>query len=184
MPAWAFVVLTLALIGAATRATAQDVSKGREEYLRSCAECHGGDGGGHGAMASKLKVKLADLRTIAKRNRGVYPSDSVYETIDGRRVGNRHAKSGAPVWGCRQSAPSGSRGTGSRATKSSSGFRGAMRGLLERERYSKTSRKARKKHRSKRVQAEAVLDMPCESETVIHDRMQSIVEYLRTIQVK
>src|SRR6476660_585730 len=102
-----FLFLALSLICASTCiVTAQEINKGREEFLRSCAVCHGEGGSGLGPMASKLQIKPADLRSIAKRNGGVYSPDSVYEKIDSRKAPNLHAKSEMPIWGCRHAAPS------------------------------------------------------------------------------
>jgi hypothetical protein len=185
MPVRAFVFLALSLIGASTwSVAAQETDEGREEFLRSCAVCHSPDGSGLGPMASKLQVKPSDLRRLAKRNGGVYSPDAVYQKIDGRKAPNLHAGSEMPIWGCRQMAQSGARRTGFDSRKSSKSTRGARWRLLNRSRYSKTNKKGRKKNRLNTTQAESFLDMPCDSESVIHDRIQSVVDYLRTIQVK
>jgi mono/diheme cytochrome c family protein len=176
MPVRTFVVLALLLIGASTcSVAAQETNIGQEEYLRSCAECHGQDGSGIGPMTSKLQVKPADLRTLATRTGGVYSPDFVFQKIDGRKAPNLHPTSAMPIWGCRQLAPSGIR------SKSTRGERWSM---LSRSRHSKASKKGRKKNRSEARQDQSFLDMPCDSEAVIHDRIQSVVDYLRTIQVK
>jgi hypothetical protein len=185
MPVCAFLFLAFSLIGGSMfSVAAQEIDKGREEFLRSCALCHGQDGSGLGPMASKLQMKPADLRSIAKRNRGVYSSDTVYEKIDGRKASNLHAQSAMPIWGCRHTASSRTRGTGFDSRINSEGNLSARWRMLNRGRHGKTGKKARKKDRLKATQAESFLDMPCDSEGVIHDRIQSVVDYLRTIQVK
>jgi len=86
-------------------AWAQDSDTGRVEYLSKCAVCHGADGRGDGAMSSKLKPKPANLTVLAKRNGGVFPSNAVYEMIDGRKVIGSHQRGEMPIWGCRHGPP-------------------------------------------------------------------------------
>jgi hypothetical protein len=185
MPSGKFWVLALSLLAASVcAAPAQDARDGREEYLRSCAGCHGDDGGGHGPMTGQIKMKLGDLRTLARKNRGVYSPDTVYQLIDGRNPASRHAKSGMPIWGCRRDAPPGSEDNGAKK-------RGRLREIWrtfkeDRPRLIKTSKKKRKS-KSKRVKTErpdGFLDLPCDSETAIKARIQSVVDYLATIQIK
>jgi mono/diheme cytochrome c family protein len=64
-------------------ASAQDVSSGRTEYMLSCAQCHGIDAKGDGVLAGYLTTPPADLTVLASRNGGVFPSDSLYATIEG-----------------------------------------------------------------------------------------------------
>jgi len=85
---------------------AQDVESGRIEFLSKCAGCHGYDAKGAGRDSSKLKIKLADLTAIAKRNNGVFSLDAVAQKIDGRNV--PHRSSEMPIWGCRQGPAPGS----------------------------------------------------------------------------
>lgn len=160
---------------------AQEVDKGRKEYLQSCAECHGEDGSGRG-VTSQFKMKPGDLRTLARKNRGVYSPEAVYQMIDGRNPSSRHARSEMPVWGCRQDAPA---ATADAATKKKGRLREIWRAMKE-DRQIKKSKK-RRKHKTKRVKGErpdAFLDLPCDTETAIKDRIQSVVDYLQTIQIK
>ena len=85
---------------------AQDLDKGRTEFLSKCADCHGADGKGAGPMSSKLKIKPADLTVLAKRNKGVFSPQAIVETVDGRSA-NRHRDAEMPIWGCRQGLPPG-----------------------------------------------------------------------------
>jgi hypothetical protein len=87
---------------------AQDLEKGRIEFMSKCAGCHGSDGRGTGPLSSKLKIKPADLTVIAKRNSGVFSRDIVAERVDGRRETEPHRNSEMPIWGCRQGPPPGS----------------------------------------------------------------------------
>ena len=95
------------LIATNTLVWAQDLEKGRIEFLSKCAGCHGSDGKGAGPMSSKLKIKPADLTVLAKRNNGVFSPDAVAETVDGRRAIELH-RNEMPIWGCRQGPPPGS----------------------------------------------------------------------------
>lgn len=86
-------------IGAITLAWAQDTDLGRSLYLLGCAVCHGVDGKGKGPLSEQLKVAPADLTVLAKKNNGVFPVSSVYETIDGRKVIAAHGTREMPIWG-------------------------------------------------------------------------------------
>ncbi len=101
-------VLAYVMVAASTCVWAQDIEKGRADFLYYCAECHGADGRGAGPTSSKLKIKPADLTVLAKRNSGLFSPDVIRERIDGRRVA--HPKSEMPIWGCRQGPPPGGQG--------------------------------------------------------------------------
>jgi Cytochrome c len=81
---------------------AQDLEKGRIEFMSKCAGCHGSDGKGTGPLSSKLQIKPADLTALAKRNNGVISPDAVAERVDGRREVEPHRNSEMPILGCRQ----------------------------------------------------------------------------------
>jgi len=100
----------LALLIAATCARSADgnsLELGRLEYLNSCAVCHGSDGRAQTPMAQLLKVEPANLRQLAKRNAGDFPTARVYETIDGRLAVKAHGGREMPVWGLRYSSEAG-----------------------------------------------------------------------------
>ena len=80
-------------------AAAQQRSNGEQEYLNSCAVCHGVDGRGDGPMADVLRKRPADLTALAKRNGGEFPYWRVYATIDGRGLVPEHGERDMPVWG-------------------------------------------------------------------------------------
>ena len=46
-----------------------------------------------------MKVKVPDLTTLRKTNKGVYPADVVILAIDGRRTIRGHGDPKMPVWG-------------------------------------------------------------------------------------
>lgn len=72
---------------------------GKREYLSNCASCHGADGKGNGVLRPHLTKSPTDLTTLAKRNSGVFPSQRVYEVIDGRQAVATHGTRDMPVWG-------------------------------------------------------------------------------------
>ncbi len=103
MPKFAVI---FAMIGAVIAASesgvwAQDFDGGKFEYQIGCAACHGIDGKGRGPVSSQVKVPPADLTVLAKKNNGVFPFNSVYEVIDGRKVIIAHGTRDMPIWGNR-----------------------------------------------------------------------------------
>ena len=46
-----------------------------------------------------MKRRPADLTEITKRNLGIFPSDRVFQTIDGRKPVKGHGGPDMPVWG-------------------------------------------------------------------------------------
>ena len=77
------------------------VDLGREEYLSSCASCHGAGGRGDGPLRAFLTKAPSDLTTLAKRSGGALPTQLVWEMIDGRgstEIGS-HGSREMPVWG-------------------------------------------------------------------------------------
>eukprot|EP00873_Tetraselmis_striata_P031638 jgi/Tetstr1/451902/TSEL_038938.t1 len=94
--------LALALGLCAIPAIAQDNALGRDEYMGSCAACHGTDGRGHGEFAAHLNVEPADLTKLTENNDGVFPYLYVFQTVDGRAVVRGHG-SPMPIWGAHYS---------------------------------------------------------------------------------
>lgn len=92
------IVFGLSLI--AGEAPAQSVPDwGKAEYESNCASCHGLGGKGDGPLSESFRTIAADLTTLAKRNDGVFPSQRVYEIIDGRQEVAAHGPRAMPVWG-------------------------------------------------------------------------------------
>jgi len=145
----------------------QDLDTGQAEFLANCAVCHGADGKGAGPLSAKLDARPADLTLLAKNNNGVFSPDAVYRMIDGRQGIRKHRSIDMPIWGCRHQGPP--------------AWRRTVRGK------SRWWRRAAPRVTWKRVQAptiESLLDLPCDPEPVIEQRIQSIVEYLSRIQKK
>src|SRR5687767_6596455 len=72
---------------------------GAELFRTYCAVCHGASARGDGPLAASMTRKPADLTEIAKRNGGVYPSELVFRTIDGKNPVRGHGGPDMPVWG-------------------------------------------------------------------------------------
>ena len=142
-------------IGLTASGWAEEVDAGKAEYLSSCAPCHGARAKGKGALSAKLKTKPADLTALAKKNNGVFPVSAVYDAIDGRNAIESHGAREMPIWGCRH--------TPSPASPT------------------KTSK--RKVYRAPDP-FESHLDLSCDPEDIIGNRILSVIEYLRRIQEK
>lgn len=99
----AVVVTGLSLAGVllAGRADAQTTSAATGDYLfrTYCAACHGTSAKGDGPLADSMRRRPADLTEIAKRNKGVFPTDEVFRMIDGRTPVKGHGGPDMPVWG-------------------------------------------------------------------------------------
>lgn len=78
---------------------AADTDAGKLMYRQYCASCHGIEGKGNGTVAKQLKIKVADLTVLRKKNKGIFPFDDVMATIDGRRIVKGHGDREMPVWG-------------------------------------------------------------------------------------
>lgn len=98
----AVAVAASTLIAAAAAAQPSRTAElGRIEYESNCASCHGLGGRGDGPLQPYLVQPPADLTTIARRHGGSFPTELVWEMIDGRsgaRVGT-HGTAEMPVWG-------------------------------------------------------------------------------------
>lgn len=90
----------MALLCSASMA-AMEADFGKTEFQASCASCHGASGKGDGALKPYLTKAPADLTTLSQRNSGVFPSQRVWQTIDGRTdaAAGVHGSREMPVWG-------------------------------------------------------------------------------------
>jgi mono/diheme cytochrome c family protein len=94
--------LALALCCAmALPAAANAQSIGQQEYLDSCAQCHGSSGMGDGPLAGYLNASLPDLTMVQANNGGVFPVTDVFRLIDGSGTSGVHGTSDMPAWGSR-----------------------------------------------------------------------------------
>ena len=91
--------VVLATISTATFGEEEGIHFGKQEYLRSCASCHGVGGKGDGPVAKSLSRPPADLTKLTENNKGVFPVSRVYDVIDGRVQVAIHGTREMPVWG-------------------------------------------------------------------------------------
>ena len=90
-----FVLICLMGIG-----NASADSSAKKAFLADCARCHGADGKGHvAAMRTVPGYKSVDLTRLTKENRGQFPRQKVYDTIDGRKRFPAHFIGDMPTWG-------------------------------------------------------------------------------------
>jgi nucleotide-binding universal stress UspA family protein/mono/diheme cytochrome c family protein len=92
-----------ALLLGPSLASAQDEpmrqsTPGGEVYRTYCVACHGASARGDGPLAATMTKKPANLTEIARRNGGVFPSELVFRTIDGRNKVRGHGGPDMPEW--------------------------------------------------------------------------------------
>ena len=85
--------------GFAGAVEAEDFDIGKSEFQSSCASCHGTDAKGKGPVSDQLKIPPPDLTVLAKNNNGVFPTNAVYETINGLKSIPAHGTREMPIWG-------------------------------------------------------------------------------------
>jgi len=96
-----WLIIACAIIGLNGMASAETRDIGETEFQSNCASCHGIDGKGDGPLNKDLKIPSADLTILSKKNGGVFPFNSIYEVIDGRKEIRGHGSREMPVWGYR-----------------------------------------------------------------------------------
>src|SRR5262249_42110554 len=90
--------VVFAVISTATFGEEDGIHFGKQEYLRSCASCHGVSGKGDGPVAKSLSRPPADLTKLTENNKGVFPVSHVDDVIDGRVQVTIHGTREMPVW--------------------------------------------------------------------------------------
>jgi len=97
----AVAALTFAGVLLAGRADAQPTAAATGDYLfrTYCAACHGASARGDGPLADSMRRRPSDLTAIAKRNKGVFPTEEMLRVIDGRQPVKGHGGPDMPVWG-------------------------------------------------------------------------------------
>ena len=149
-----------------TAMRAQDADNGEVEFLLNCAGCHGADGRGSGPQSAKLDTKPTDLTLLAKHNHGRFDAGAIYQKIDGRNDRSSHHNAGMPIWGCRH--------------KSSPPLK--LPPITKRNQ--KVPKRLLSQLKPHETELDSLLDMPCDSEADIKERILSIVSYLSLIQAK
>jgi mono/diheme cytochrome c family protein len=75
-------------------------TSGKQDFEQNCASCHGKDGMGHGEALYVIPgIKPPDLTKLSRNNRGVFPAEEVYQSIDGRAGIPGHSRLDMPFWG-------------------------------------------------------------------------------------
>ncbi|MFZ1122293.1 MAG: cytochrome c [Candidatus Binataceae bacterium] len=73
---------------------------GKQDFEEDCASCHGKDGRGDGEALFVIPgIKPPDLTKLSSNNRGVFPAEEVYQSIDGRAGIPAHSRLDMPFWG-------------------------------------------------------------------------------------
>jgi mono/diheme cytochrome c family protein len=80
---------------------------GAELFGQHCSACHGAQADGQGPVAQVMRVTVPELRSLSRRNGGIFPQDSVRAYIDGRELPPAHGDRYMPVWGQVLSFPDG-----------------------------------------------------------------------------
>ncbi len=96
---WLIVVSTFTIISFSPCVSAQDIDFGKMDYESSCGSCHGKNGQGDGPLSQELRTKPTNLTLLAKNNGGIFPSEVLYQIIDGRKSIRAHGSYEMPVWG-------------------------------------------------------------------------------------
>ena len=99
MPQRLFVPCAVVLLATTLTAAAAERPDGTKLYMNHCAACHGVDGEGGGPVAAVMQTTVPNLRTLAQRNGGTFPSDAVTAYVDGRQVKAAHGDRQMPIWG-------------------------------------------------------------------------------------
>src|SRR6266498_5601124 len=74
-------IAAILIFGPFVDSFAAEANGGKELYLKYCGSCHGS-----GAVRLGLKVKIPDLTLLKSKNTGIYPTNRVMSSIDGRIV--------------------------------------------------------------------------------------------------
>jgi mono/diheme cytochrome c family protein len=65
----------------------------------NCAGCHGTNARGNGPIAEFINAQVPDLTRIAERNGGEFPTERIFQVIDGQSGSTVHGSRHMPVWG-------------------------------------------------------------------------------------
>ncbi|MBS0421238.1 MAG: cytochrome c [Proteobacteria bacterium] len=94
-------VLCLLLMACANRECldTSGTASGAALFRINCAGCHGTDARGNGPIAEFINAPVADLTRISVRNGGQFPTERVFQVIDGQSGSSVHGVRHMPVWG-------------------------------------------------------------------------------------
>ena len=83
----------------ATQAVAGGDTAARNDFLELCADCHGSDAKGNGALTKNLTKVPPDLTRIKERANGKFNEKTVFDWIIGLNTPNVHGTREMPIWG-------------------------------------------------------------------------------------
>ena len=93
-------IASMLLLAAGSRSVPAEESAetdGAAIFTVYCANCHGKSAKGNGPIASLLRVRPANLTKLEKK--GEFPTERIYEVIDGRQETQGHGYRDMPIWG-------------------------------------------------------------------------------------
>jgi hypothetical protein len=161
-----FAFTTAFVVAMVPDARPQDTDRGQIEFLLNCAGCHGTDAKGSGPQGAKLHIKPADLTVLARRNHGRFDPSAVYQMIDGRNARLSHHSAEMPIWGCRS-------------------HRSPLASLpATTKRKHKIPKRILSQIKPHKNELDSLVDLPCDSEAAIRERLLAIVSYLSLVQEK
>ena len=76
-----------------------DADKGKAEFIRNCAACHGPKGAGDGPISHRFNPPPPALAALTSANNGVFPRNRVLAIIDGTNRLEGHDGLTMPYWG-------------------------------------------------------------------------------------
>jgi mono/diheme cytochrome c family protein len=93
--------LSLSLAACANRECldTSGAASGAALFRINCAGCHGTDARGNGPIAEFINAPVPDLTRISVRNGGEFPTERVFQVIDGQAGNSVHGARHMPVWG-------------------------------------------------------------------------------------
>jgi mono/diheme cytochrome c family protein len=94
-----YVLFATLLVGTIGTAHAAERANGAQLFHNHCAACHGAEGEGGGPVAAVMQTTVPNLRTLAKRSGGTFPTEAVTAYIDGRQTKAAHGDRQMPIWG-------------------------------------------------------------------------------------
>ena len=78
---------------------ADPILQGKQTYDTYCASCHGENARGNGPAIVTLSEAPKDLTQLSRDNDGTFPTEKVYQSIDGRIEFLAHGTREMPIWG-------------------------------------------------------------------------------------
>ena len=93
---WIALAIAIATIGIMDEVDAQGTELGKNEYLKSCASCHGVTGKGDGPVVKSLIKPPPDLTKLSEANKGLFPFSRVFDVIDGKSTSSSMAQGTCP----------------------------------------------------------------------------------------